>query len=61
MKTYAVLLIAALALVPVAGALATPSTLVTIPSTDILPNATWHLDVDHEWRVASCELGVQTR
>jgi hypothetical protein len=46
MKTYTLLLIAALALLPVVGALATPSTLITIPSTDVLPNATWHLDVD---------------
>jgi predicted porin len=47
MKTYAPLLIAALALLPVSGALATPSTLVWIPSTDIQANRTWHLGIDN--------------
>ena len=46
MKAYALLLIMALALLPVVGALATPSTLIWIPSTDIQANGTWHLGID---------------
>ena len=53
MKTYTMLFIVALAVLPVMGALATPSTLVTIPSTDILPDATWHLDVDQYFTPSS--------
>lgn len=40
------LLTLTLALLPTAGALATPSTLIWIPSTDIQPNRTWHLGID---------------
>src|ERR1035437_2696660 len=47
MKTYASLLALALALLPVVGALGTPSTLVWIPSTDIQPSGTWHLGIDN--------------
>jgi predicted porin len=47
MKACTLLLIVALALLPVVGALATPSTLIWIPSTDIQANGTWHLGIDN--------------
>ena len=46
MRTYTLLLLVALALLPVVGVLATPSTLIWIPSTDIQADRTWHLGID---------------
>jgi hypothetical protein len=47
MKTQYALLVVMLMLVAMAGAWATPSTLIWIPSTDIQANNTWHLGIDN--------------